>query len=403
MRSILHIRIDSFFAAVEKKRRPELAGKPVVVGRPRSNTSGVVVSASREAAKLGVEEGMSVRQAQRTCPDAVVVTADYAAYRHVSEWFLDILARYSPLLEPDSLGSAYLDVTASRALFGDAQQIAARISSQVADLGYAASIGLASNKLIARAASDRPCSGGICNPTRNKTPRISNPLCVPPGSEAIFLASFPIAVLDVVTEKTKRRLNELGISTIGQLAMIPERLLIRQFGSVGRVMARQSVGIDASQVRAAYPPDVIRIEQTFETALEEPAQVEEYLRLMASEAVVRLRKRNSLSGEVTLTLTDDSQLLISNSQFIILKTPTDSAASIVQALVKLLESVMKPGMEVSRVMVTLSDLTSGAASQLCLIGDGERRRRLDRVVELVRERFGDGSVIFASSMAPMWS
>ncbi len=386
-RSILHIRIDSFFAAIERKRRPELAAKPVVVGRPKGNTSGVVVSASREAMKMGVEEGMSIRQAQRTCPDAVVVMANYALYRQVSEQFLDILARYSPFLEPDSLGSAFMDVTGSRALFGDAHQIAARICTQVsADLGLTVSMGLASNKLAARVASG-------CGERLRQ---------VIAGSEAAFLAPLPVSALDAVSDKIKKRLNELGISTIGGLAMIPERLLVRQFGPVGSAIARQSVGIDPSQVRAAYPPDVINIEHRFDTALEEPAEVEECLRRITSEAVITLRKRNSLAGEVTLLLCDEGQIsnLKSQTSNLRFKRPTDSAASIIQALVKLLESVMKPGMEVSMVRVVLSGLTPGAASQLSLIGDGERRHRLDRAVELVRERFGDGAVIFASSLAP---
>jgi DNA polymerase-4 len=410
-RSILHIRIDSFFASVERNRRRELAAKPVIVGRPRGNTSGVVVSASRDAMKLGVEEGMSIRQARRACPDAALVIADYALYRQVSEHFLDILASYSPLIEPDTLGSAYMDVTASRTLFGDAQRIASMIMPRVYEqLGLLVSIGCASNKLVARVAS------GVGKSFAR----------IDAGSEVGFLAPLPIAVLDAVNGKMKKRLNELGVSTVGQLAMIPERLLVRQFGPVGSLISKQSRGIDPSQVNAAYPPEVINIEHGFDNALLEPVEVEEYLRRMTNEAVITLRKRNILAGEIMLVLFDDgglaarpgfaipdpdastriynprdSELCLSiYSRF---KKPTDSAAAIAQALVKLLESVMRPGMEVSRVRIVLSELTPGAASQLCLIGDGERRHRLDRVVELVRARFGDGSVIFASSMAPMWS
>lgn len=388
-RSILHIRIHSFFAAVEQKRRPELAGKPVIVGVPRGNTSGIVVSASREA--RGVEEGTSVRQAMRTCPDAVVLMAEQAVYKQVFNRLLDILARYSPLLEPDSPGGAYVDVTASRALFGDAALISADISARVSrDLGFPVSIGCAANRLISRVAS-------------GAGPMIQGFKLVPSGSEAKFLAPLPVRVLDAVSAKIEKRLGELGVKTVGQLAMIPERLLVRQFGVVGSAISKQSWGIDESQVRAAWPVEVVESERMFESPLEEPAEVEGYLRLMANDAVARLRKNSRLAGEITLVLCDDDRVQMPNPRFQIaesfrFKTPTDSPSSITQALVRMLEAKMRPGMEIYRVEVVLSDLTQGAASQLCLIGDGERRRRLDRAVELIRERFGDGSVVFAAAM-----
>ena len=428
MRSILHIKIDSLPAVVEQKRRPELRGKAVVVCEPRGNTSGVVVSASREARGAGVEEGMSVRQSQRVCPGAVVISADHGAYRQVSALLLDILAQYSPLLEPDSLGSAYLDITASRNLFGDARQIGALISSQVSDLGLPISIGSASSKLIAGIAS------GMGKPFAE----------IKPGFESSFLSPLPVRALGSVNCKVGKRLGELGVHTIGQLAMIPERLLVRQFGPVGSVIYKQSLGIDSSQVKAAYPSDVINSEHMFENAIEEPAQIEEHLREMTVEALVKLRKRGGLAGEITLTLfvdrglwnadrgleevapsplagegwgegetllgrdlqsrpqgqPEDFQSPFSISAYFRFKKPTDSAAAIVQALGKLLISKMTAGMQIYAVQIVLSDLTQGSSSQLCLIGNGERRDRLDRVVELINERFGDGSMCVAASLAP---
>ena len=380
MRSILHINIDSFFAAVECKRRPELLGKPVIVGRTKGNTSGVVISASREAQKAGVGEGMSVRQAQRACPDAVVLRADYALYRQVSDDFLNTLAQYSPLLEPDSLGSAYLDVTASRNLFGDASQISARIASEVSEyLDLPLSIGCASNKLLARIAS-----------------RLG--FVIPPGSEREFLSPLPVGTLNAVSDKIERRLHELGVSTVGQLARIPERLLVRQFGPIGGIVRKQSVGIDSSPVKAAYPREIIIIERTFDTALEEPAEVEEHLRRMASEAQIRLRKGYALAGEVTLKLFDESVLggatVLGVTTF---KKPTDLASTVLQ---KLLGFKMKPGMQISRVRIVLSDLTRGDGLQLCLIGEGERRNRVESAIELIRERFGEGSIFLAASLMP---
>ncbi len=413
-RSILHIRIDSFCAVVEQMRRADLRGKPVIIGRVRGDASGVVVSASREAEKCGVEDGMSIRQARRTCPDAVVLNEDLGSYAQVFNSLLDILARYSPLLEPDLLGSAYLDVTASRSLFGDAADIAERISRQAPEeMGLQVSIGIASSKLVAGAAS-RAQHAGIVK--------------VSPGFEGKFLLTMPVNVLDPVSGKIARRLGELGVSTIGQLAAIPERLLVRQFGPVGSLIRRLSLGIDPSQVKAAYPPDVIIGEHTFDSPAEEPMEVWEHLRLVAENVVMKLRKRGGLAGEVMLEMDSGLQTReeasgianpgrtkndsnpgragLSTTDYRLstlptlhhFKKPTDSAASIALVLERLLLSKMRPGMEISRVRVTLCDLTSGTSAQLCLMGDGERRQRLERAVEIIRERFGERSVCMAGTL-----
>lgn len=398
MRSILHVNIDSFCALVERNRRPDLVGRPVIVGRPKGNTSGVVVSASGEAMKFGVEEGMGLRQAQRSCPGAVVLKADFAMYRQVFEEFLDILAQYSPLLEPCSLGRTYLDVTASRRLFGEPHQIAECIVAQVRkQLRLRACVGCASNKLIARVASESSVSAPVA--------------LIPPGSESDFISPLPVAVLDAVNPKIVKRLNDLGISKVGELARIPEGFLVRQFGPIGGAIRKQCLGMDSSQVKAGYPLDIIIIERMFASVIEEPAELEAHLREMVGEAVMKLRKRGSLAGEITLELKiEDLRLKIGEGEapaepastvaFFRFKKPTGSAYAMLCSLTRMLESRMAPGMEVCGVRVTLSDLTPGESSQLSLLGEREARQRLDRTVDLIRERFGDGSLFFASAIAP---
>lgn len=348
---------------------------------------------------------MSVRQAQRACPDAAVLRADFALYRQVFEQFLDILAQYSPLVEPDTLGSAYLDVTASRALFGDAPQIAQRIIQEVSDnLQMQTRIGYAPNKLLARI-------GSICNHQSS-------------------ICNLHIGALDAVSPRIEKRLRELGVTTVGQLARIPERLLVRQFGPVGSVLKRQAAGIDSTPVKAAYPPEIIIIEQTFCSPLEEPAEIEQYLARMASEAEMKLRKRHALAGEIVLRLQVTGYRLQgmnslppggegwgegesvhltphagisgvqSRNSLFHFKKPTDSAPHMLQQLTKLLRSKMTPGMSVTGCEIVLSDLVKGDGLQLSLIGESEQRIRLDRAVELIRERFGEGSIVFANSLAP---
>lgn len=396
-RDILHIRLDAFFATVEQRRRPNLRGKPIIVAgsalrvgylegsmlrgkKPpeASSASGVVVSASREARKLGVKEGDSVRHAQRACPDAVVFKADYTAYRLVFGEFLDMLSQFTPQLEPDTLGSAYMDVTAGRNLFGDPSQLCARLISEVsARLDMPLLIGCAPNKLLAKIASGK---GKWF-------------IRVRPGGESDFLAPLPISALDAVTAKIDKRLGDLGVSKIGELARVSERALARQFGPIGSVIHRQALGIDFSPAKAAYPPEVINTEHTFFSPLEEPSEVEGCMAEMVVGLVSKLRERNLLAGEVMLEISDIPA-------YFKFKKPTDSTYTISQALTNLLASLMEPGMEVSRVKIELSELTSGESSQLSLIGEGERGNRLNRVIELITDRFGDGTVFRAGSLRP---
>lgn len=394
-RAILHIRIDSFFAEAERNRRPELAGKPVIVARPKGNTSGVVVSASHEAIKLGVVEGMSVRHAKRSCPDAVVISADNDSYRQLFERFLDILVHCSPLVEPAPPNGAFLDVTASRRLFGDPVKIGRRIAVRVwKKLGLAASIGCASNKLVAEIAStlqDGPNLRSIAADTGGRYVSVCR------GFEDNVISTCPVTVLGSVNSRIARQLGDLGVTTVGQLAMIPETLLIRRFGPVGSVMRKQSLGIDMSPVRAAYPPDIIISEHMCDAAMAEPPQIEEYLSQLTGEAVAKLRKKCLLAGEVALKLFDESER--SAASYFRFKKPTDSAATMQQALTKMLHDKMQPGMEIYRVQMVLSQLTPGESSQLCLIGDGERRNRINRAADLIRERFGEGAIFTASSLA----
>ncbi len=386
MRAVIHFRVESLFTSVEVQRRPELAGKPVMVAKSSGNTSGVVVSVSPEARSFGACEGMTVRHAQRLCPNGVFVSADYALYRSVSSAVMDVLSNYSPILEPDSLDRAWLDVTASRRLFGGPKQMAMEAIRIVNAMGYSASAGIASNKLVAQIASD--------------TGRLR---IVAPGREQEFISPIPVGALPGVGEKTTRRLNELGVRTIGQLALVPERLLTRQFGVTGERLHRLALGVDHCQVKQMWPPEVINTEHMFTNSLLEPSYVESELGPIAERLALELRSQNRLAERVEFSVyADPLDLQSATSQrpsLWRLKRPVNRAADILFALKRLLPMQMRPGMEASGVSITLSDLTMGEGLQLCLLGDSERRRKLDVVMESVHLRFGDSALIYASSLA----
>jgi DNA polymerase IV len=174
-RTILHVDLDAFFAAVEQRDRPELRGLPVIVGGGGPGDRGVVSAASYEARRFGVHSAMPLRTAARLCPDGVFLGVDGAKYQRVSREVMAILRRYTPLVEPISIDEAFLDVTASGALFGDGESIARQIKHTVAtEIGLTISVGVAASKLVAKVASDLRKPDGL--------------VVVAAGTEAEFLA-----------------------------------------------------------------------------------------------------------------------------------------------------------------------------------------------------------------------
>ena len=206
LRTILHVDLDAFFAAVEQRDRPELRGRPVIVGGEPGGR-GVVSAASYEARKFGVHSAMSLSEAARRCPNGVFLPVDGRRYQQASRDVMAILRRFTPMVEPISIDEAFLDVTGSAGLFGDGPTIAATIKAAVtSDVGLTASVGVATNKLVAKVASDLRKPDGL--------------VVVPAGEEAAFLAPLPIARLWGVGAKTAVVLADYGVRTIGDLAAL---------------------------------------------------------------------------------------------------------------------------------------------------------------------------------------
>src|SRR3954451_3445712 len=198
-RTILHVDLDAFFAAVEQRDRPELRGLPVVVGGTGGEDArGVVSAASYEARQFGIHSAMSLREAYRRCPDAVFLPVDARRYQAASRAVMAILLRYTPLGEQISIDEAFLDVTGSAALFGDGPTIARRIKDETrAEVGLTASVGVGTAKLVGQIASDLRKPDGL--------------VVVPAGTEASFLEPLPIGRLWGVGEKTAAALAEYGV------------------------------------------------------------------------------------------------------------------------------------------------------------------------------------------------
>ena len=375
-RTILHVDLDAFFAAVEQRDRPELRGRPVVVGGGGSEDArGVVSAASYEARVFGIHSAMSLREAYRRCPDAVFLPVDGRRYQAASRDVMSILRRFTPMVEPISIDEAFLDVTGSAALFGDGPTIARRIKDEVrAEVGLTASVGVASTKLVAKIASDLRKPDGL--------------VVVPPGEETAFLAPLPIGRLWGVGEKTAAALRDYSVGTIGDLAALPPDLLVRRFGKHGASLVDRARGVDPDPVHDGDPAKSVGHEHTFDVDTSDPEVIERTLLAMADGVAGRLRSAGVRAGTVAVKIRDSGFRTITRQRT--LPEPTDLTGPIYTAALELARPEIR-GMRVRLLGVTASNL--GEREQLSLFETAEpRHRRAVEAADALRRRYGEGAV-----------
>ncbi|MFC1524907.1 DNA polymerase IV [Planctomycetota bacterium] len=246
-RIIFHIDADAFFAQVEQLLNPLLKDKPVIVGH--TSRRGVVAAASYEARAFGVHSAMPIGRAKRLCPEAVFIKGNFDNYKRFSQQFKQIFCRFSPLVEMASLDEAYLDMSGMGAI--KTRELAATIKETIRqDTGLTVSVGVGTNKLIAKIASGEAKPNGIKE--------------VLSGSEERYLGPLPIEKLPGAGPKTRVVLERLGVRTIGDLARLPRQVLKQLFGLDGEILSRKARGVDKSPVIAETPPKSISRETTFE-------------------------------------------------------------------------------------------------------------------------------------------
>jgi DNA polymerase-4 len=371
MTTILHVDLDAFFAAVEQRDRPELRGKPVIVGGGSPGDRGVVSAASYEARRYGVHSAMPLRTAGRLCPDGIFLPVDGRKYQAVSREVMAILRRFTPLVEPISIDEAFLDVTGSRALFGDGESIAHQIKEAIRDEeGLTASVGVAATKLVAKVASDLRKPDGL--------------VVVQPGTEAAFLAPLPIRRLWGVGAPTATALRDYGVETIGDLAALAPEVLERRFGKFGAAMADRARGLDHDRVHDPADAKSIGHEHTFDVDTSDREVIERTLLAMAEGVSSRLRASGVKASTVAVKIRDSSFRTITRQRT--LPEATDLTEPIWKAAVELARPEVR-GLRIRLVGVTASNL--GSPDQLSLFERSDGRRRVVEAVDQVRRRFGE--------------
>jgi DNA polymerase IV len=379
-RCILHVDLDAFYASVEVLANPALAGRPVLVGG--TGPRGVVAAASYEARRFGVHSAMPMARARRLCPQAVVLPPRFDAYGEVSGRVQEIFRAFTPLVEPIALDEAFLDVTGSERLFGTGPQIGAAIRHRIrADIGPAASVGVAATKLVAKLASEDAKPDGL--------------LAIEPGTELAFLHPLPAGRLWGVGPATLRRLARFGIQTVGDLAALPEATLVDALGrAAGHALHELAQGRDPRPVEPDREAKSIGQEETFPRDVHDRDALRREARRMADRVGVRLRERGLAGRTVTLKLRYPDFRTITRSATV--AEPLAGSADIAGLAVGLLDRV-DLGAGVRLLGVSVRNLTAAPAHQEALpLGDApEASPAIDPVqwaVDAVRARFGEGAV-----------
>ncbi len=391
-RTILHVDMDAFFVSVELLRRPELRGRPVVVGGTGSR--GVVAAASYEARAYGVFSAMPSARARRLCPHAVFLPGDHAHYGTVSERVMEIFRSFTPLVEPISLDEAFLDVTGARCAQGDGATVGHRIRDDVlAREGLTCSVGVAPSKMLAKLASEaaKP-QASTDGPLPGEGVRV-----IAPGSELAFLHPLPARALWGVGPATLDRLERLGVRTVGDIADLPEDTLVATLGSAhGRHLAQLARGIDARPVEPDQQLKSVGHEETFAHDHHEHETLNREAVRMSDGVAWRLRRAGLAGRTVTLKVRfADFQTITRSST---LPATVDDGPAVARAALGLLAAV-DPTPGVRLLGVSVSGLVTGAAQQLSFedLG-GASWHEASGAVDAIRERFGDRAIGPASAV-----
>ncbi|HUG86069.1 MAG TPA: DNA polymerase IV [Euzebya sp.] len=380
---ILHVDMDAFYASVEARERPELAGLPLLVGG--AGGRGVVASASYEARAFGIHSAMPMARALRLCPDAVVIRPNFDTYHRVSTRLHAIFESVTPLVEPLSMDEAFLDVRGSVRLFGPPEVIGAHLRQIIADqLGLPASVGVAPNKFLAKLCSGKAKPGGLLHLRR--------------ADVAGYLAPLPVRDLWGVGAKTAERLDRFGIRTVGELQQIPTDTPRRLVGEVG---ATHLVGLAQGEDRRSVIPHQaakgISAEETFEADVDDPDVLRRELLRLAERVARRMRKGGHAGRTVTLKLRYANFTTVSRSRT--LPLPVDDATRLYETAGELLDDLRLQRVRVRLVGVGVSNLVPGDAARQLSLTDDDRWQQLERAADLARDRFGEDMVTRGSLLA----
>jgi DNA polymerase-4 len=372
---ILHIDMDAFYASVEQRDNPWLKGKCVIVGG--TSNRGVVSAASYEARRYGVHSAMPIFQAKQKCPDGIFVPARMARYKEVSRKIMDICREFTPLVEPVSIDEAYMDITESKVLYGNPEQIALQLKRKLRDaVKLTCSVGVAPNKFLAKVASDLDKPDGLT--------------VILPENVLQFIDALPIQKVPGVGKKTYRQLEMMGIKTLGDVKKFPLKTLLNRLGKFGNRLVELAAGSDSSQVTPFTLHKSISSERTLDSDTRDPELLKRYMLTQAEEVARQMRKAGLRGKTITIKIkTADFKQVTRRTT---MSAPTQSSKAIYRHATALLDAfhITK---KIRLIGVGVSGLRSiDMPVQLDLFGrtneTGKNWEKIDRTVESISKKFG---------------
>jgi DNA polymerase-4 len=376
--------MDAFYASIEQRDNPSLAAKPVIVGGV-GGQRGVVSAASYEARRYGVHSAMPLKKARALCPEGVFLPVEMEKYEAVSRQLRSILCSYTPLVEPLSLDEAFLDVTASIRLLGDAEKIGRESKKRVRnELNLTASVGIAPNKFLAKIASDYRKPDGF--------------VVIQPGGEADFLRDLPVHKIYGVGKVMTRKLGDHGIETVGRLADLPREHLRRLFGKQGEHLYDLSRGIDDNPVIAEAEAKSISQETTFDVDIDDNDELRRTLARLSDRVGARLREEGLVSKTVGIKVRLADFTTMHRERTLL--DPVSSDDQIFSVAWGLFQAVPLGGQKVRLLGVVASGLEHPSGQLHLFSGQGERNCKAMNTIDNIRRKFGDAAIERASGLRP---
>ena len=378
---IIHVDMDAFYASVEMREQPGLAKLPVVVGGSAQGR-GVVAAANYAARKYGIHSAMPMAQAQRLCPQLVTLPVRMPLYSKISQQIREIFQRYTPEIEPLSLDEAFLEVTASERLFGDAVTIGKKIKHDIAnELSLTASVGIAPSKFVAKIASDIDKPNGFVVVSKEEVQAFLDPL--------------PVSRLWGVGKVTGGEFERLGIHTIKQLRQQPLQALQYRFGKFGEHIWNLAQGIDPRKIVTDSRAKSISNETTFAVDISERSVLQNHLLELTEQVAFRLRQQGFYARTVQIKLRFADFKTITRAMS--LPGHSQTTKELWQAAKALLDTALagRP-----RAIRLLGMGTSGLSRQpsgvqqadLFSHPEQEKQRELDQLADQIKNRFGQISI-----------
>ncbi len=402
---IAHMDMNTFFVSVERLKDPSLIGKPVVVGGS-PHGRGVVSAASYEARQFGIHSAMPMAQAVKACADLVIVSGRHTDYSMYSKMVKKILGDFSPLVEMASIDEGYIDLTGTEALWGPPAVAGQIIRQRILDeTELPASIGISTNKLVSKVASDMAKPAGdprLAGPGEARQGASNHPfmtsegvLVVPPGKEAEFLAPLPLVHLPGCGKVTKVRFESMGIYKVQDLAALDENQ-VKSLGDAGRSLWHRSHGIGSQQLTTDYRRKSISKERTFREDISDHARLRTVLHKLTEGIATILRSKGLFAKTVTIKLRYRGFETHTHAKT--LSEPTDVTSTLFETGVKLFEEQWDRQRPVRLLGIGVSNLVANYQGDLfAQAGEDTEHRRL-AAVDRLRERYGRDILLSGESV-----